>query len=153
MTGAAQRPSIGLAAMAMFFVFGTSMAALSCLALLFPSDTVDRIWRLNPQAHAAFLAMGPWAIALLALLALMCALTSVGLWKRARWGLHLAVLILGLNVIGDAGNAIVRGDLRTLIGLPIGGVFIAYLLSRRVRDQFAGNERRRAATHQQHSSQ
>lgn len=140
----AQRPSIGVAAMAVFFAFGTSMAALSCLALLFPSDTADRVWRLNPQAHAAFLAMGPWAIALLAVLAVMCAVTAVGLWIGTRWGLRLAVLVLGVNLIGDVGNALIRHDYRTLIGLPIASLFIAYLLSRRVRNQFAGDERRRA---------
>jgi len=137
----AHRRSPGVTAMAGFFAFGASMAALSCIALLFPSHTIDRLWRLNPQAHAAFLAMGSWAIALLALLALACALTTVGLWKRARWGLHLAVLILCVNLIGDVGNALIRGDLRTLIGLPIGGLFIAYLLSRRVRSRFSGNAR------------
>jgi hypothetical protein len=44
-----------------------------------------------------------------------------------------------VNLIGDAGNAAVRGDLRTLIGLPIGGALIAYLLSPRVRRQFGKN--------------
>ena len=38
--------------------------------------------------------------------------------------------------MGDLLNAFVRNDLRTLIGLPIGGAMIAYLLLKiRVRDQ------------------
>jgi hypothetical protein len=32
---------------------------------------------------------------------------------------------------------VVRGDWQTLIGLPIGGAMLAYLLSRRIRDWFA----------------
>jgi hypothetical protein len=44
--------------------------------------------------------------------------------------------LLAVNLLGDATNAFVRGDLRTLIGLPIGGALIVYLLSSRVRGQF-----------------
>ena len=45
-----------------------------------------------------------------------------------------------MNVIGDATTAFVRGDLRTLIGLPIGGALIAYLLSAGVRRQFVATK-------------
>jgi hypothetical protein len=46
------------------------------------------------------------------------------------------VALLVINFFGDATNAFVRGDLRTLIGLPIAAGLIIYLLSARVRDQF-----------------
>jgi uncharacterized membrane protein (DUF2068 family) len=135
---ASSRPSIGVAALAFFFVFGAAMATLSCIALLFPGHTIDQLWRLNPEAHAAFRAMGGWAIALMVVLAVLCASSAVGLWTRTRWGHRLALLVLGLNLLGDTGNALIRGDLRALVGLPIGGLFIAYLLSRPVRSQFSG---------------
>ena len=57
-----------------------------------------------------------------------CALAAVGLATRARWGVSLALGILIVNLVGDLLNAFVRHDLRTLIGLPIGGAMIAYLL-------------------------
>jgi hypothetical protein len=44
--------------------------------------------------------------------------------------------VLGCNLLGDRPNALVRGDRRTLIGLPIGGAMLVYLLSRRIRDHF-----------------
>jgi len=54
---------------------------------------------------------------------------------RARWGVSLALGILAVNLVGDLLNAFLRHDLRTLIGLPIGGAMIAYLLMRgRVED-------------------
>jgi hypothetical protein len=31
------------------------------------------------------------------------------------------VAVLAVNLVGDTTNAVMRGDLRTLIGLPIGG--------------------------------
>jgi hypothetical protein len=40
-------------------------------------------------------------------------------------------------LLGDALNALVRADWRTLIGLPIGGAMLAYLLSKRVRNRFS----------------
>jgi hypothetical protein len=36
-----------------------------------------------------------------------------------------------VNLVGDTFNAVFRGDLRTLIGLPIGGLMIWYLISER----------------------
>jgi uncharacterized membrane protein (DUF2068 family) len=65
-----------------------------------------------------------------------CALSAVGLWIRARWGQRLALVLLAVNLVGDTTNAFLRGDLRTLIGLPIAGALIAYLLSARVRSHF-----------------
>jgi hypothetical protein len=65
-----------------------------------------------------------------------CCFAAVGLWSRARWGYQLALLLLGINLVGDVSNALIRGDLRTLIGLPIGGLLIAYLLSKPVRRNF-----------------
>jgi len=50
--------------------------------------------------------------------------------------------ILIVNLIGDSLNALLRHDRRTLIGLPIGGAMIAYLLSvrRRVLNQDPENK-------------
>jgi hypothetical protein len=43
--------------------------------------------------------------------------------------------MLSINMLSDAINAFVLHDLRTLIGLPIGGAVIWYLL--RKRDEFS----------------
>jgi hypothetical protein len=40
------------------------------------------------------------------------------------------------NLLGDLFNALKLGDLRTLIGIPIGGALIWYLVSPRTRAQF-----------------
>jgi len=40
------------------------------------------------------------------------------------------------NLVGDTANAILRDDPRTLIGLPIGGLLIAYLLRPKIKDLF-----------------
>jgi hypothetical protein len=141
-----RRLPAGVIAMSCFFLFGTAMSFLTCIALLFPGSRLEPMWRLNPQAHEAFLQMGSWAIGLMAAVCLACALSARGLWIRARWGYRLALGILAVNLIGDAMNAILRSDLRTLIGIPIGGALIAYLLSARVKSLFHLQDSARGAT-------
>ena len=109
------------------------MAGTTCLALLFPVSEWAVVWRLNPQAHAAFQAMGSWAIVLMFCVATACALAAIGLWHRTRWGHRLAIAILLVNMLGDLGNAIVRVDLRTLIGIPIAAAMIGYLVTSGIR--------------------
>ena len=59
-----------------------------------------------------------------------------------QWGRAVALTVLAVNLLGDAGNALVRGDLRTLIGVPIGAALIAYiLLNGTVRAYFAPRPR------------
>ena len=125
-----------LVALAAFFGLGAAMAGLSALALLLPDTPVWAIWRLNPEAHASFLAMGSWGIILLVVVSAACAASAYGLWRGADWGRRLAVGVLTVNLAGDAGNLFLRSDPRTLIGLPIGGIMILYLMSGRVRERF-----------------
>ncbi len=110
--------SVGLILLCGFFVFGALMASLSFLALALPGGFLEPIWQLNPKV------------------ALACALAAIGLWTRTLWGHRLALSILAVNLLSDVLNAVLRGDLRTLIGVPIGGALISYLLSSRARAQF-----------------
>lgn len=139
---AVERRPIGLTALSVFFVFGTVMSGLAWIALLSPGGTLEPLWRLNPEARVGFARMGPWAIVLMFVVSIACALSAWGLWIRAPWGRRLAVTILAVNLIGDGANTVLRGDLRTLIGLPIGGALIVYLLSSRIRSQFTAAPRR-----------
>ena len=128
----------GLLALSIFFAGGAVVAATTCIALLMPGGVLEPIWRLNPPAHSAFLELGPWAIVLMAMVALMCGGAACGLWIRARWGHRLALSLLLVNLLGDVVNAVVRGDPRTLIGVPIAGLLILYLLSPGVRSGYRG---------------
>ena len=130
-----RRPQPGLVALSAFFAAGAIVALLTAIALWAPGSVLEPMWRLNPQAHVAFQAMGPWAIVLMVAVTAACAFSAVGLWIRAQWGHRLAVTLLAVNLLGDATNALVRGDLRTLIGLPIAAAFMVYLLSPGVRSQ------------------
>ncbi len=130
------RHPVGLILLCAFFVFGSLMAFIACVGLLVPGGFLEPIWQLNPQAHVALADLRSWGVVLMLAVAIACALASVGLWIRTRWGHRLALSILAVNLLGDVLNAVVRGDLRTLIGIPIGGALIWYLLSSRTRAQF-----------------
>jgi len=131
-----QRVPLGIRLLSAFFAIGAVICLITIIALLFPGGALDPIWRLNPEAHAQFQEIGRLSILLMFVVGSACGSAAIGLATRARWGRPLALGILIVNLIGDLLNAILRHDLRTLIGLPIGGAMIAYLLMRaRVRDE------------------
>jgi hypothetical protein len=122
------RVPLGIKLLAAFFSFGTAMCSLTIVMLLFPGGALDSLWRLNPEAHQAFQKLGTLSILLMVIVGAACALAAIGLSKGARWGTSAALAILFVNLIGDSLNVFLRHDLRTLIGLPIGGAMIVYLL-------------------------
>lgn len=127
------RPA-GVTALSVFFTLGIIPATVSAVALAWPGAWADAIWRLKPEARSQFAQLAPWGIPLMIVVALACAAAAVGLWTRRRWGYRVAVGLLGVNLLGDLLNAVIQNDWRSLIGLPIAGVMLFYLLSRRVRD-------------------
>ncbi len=122
------RRPLGIKLLVAFFAFGTLMCALTIVLLSFPGTALDVLWRANPEAQTAFAAMGGWAILLMLVVGTACACSAIGLAREAAWGRRLAIGVLAINLLGDLIGAIVRRDPRTLIGLPIGGAMIAYLL-------------------------
>jgi hypothetical protein len=136
--GPADRRPLGVTALGVFFAAGTIPAAASALALARPGAWSEAMWRLKPEAPAEFARLGPLAIPLMVAVAAACAGAALGLWTRRRWGRRLGVGLLTVNLVGDTLNAALWGDWRTLIGLPVGGAMLAYLLSARVRRWFAG---------------
>lgn len=130
------RPRPGLIALSVFFASGALLAGLAGFSLLVPGIPLQWMWRLNPQAHAALVSAGTWAIALMFAVAVACALAAGGLWVRVWWGQRLAVGLLLVNLFGNVTTAVVRGEWRALVGLPVAAALIAYLLSPGVRREF-----------------
>ena len=127
---APSRP-LGITLLSLFFAFGAVMSGLTFFLLCFPGSRLDISWRLNPRAHESLSSLEWPALLLMSATSLACATAAVGLWRCARWGLWIALAILLLNLLGDSANAIFTGDLRPLIGLPIGGSMLFYLIWRR----------------------
>lgn len=128
---------IGITALIIFFVAGTLISFLAGLSLLFPADFFNVMWRLNPHGHEGLLRIGYWAVVLLFAASASCAGAAVGLWKRARWGHILAIILIGINLLSDLVNAILGTEPRAIVGVPIALLLILYLLTKRVRNYFA----------------
>ena len=120
---------VGMKLVALFFAFGTCMCALTIVLLIFPGTMLDSLWRLNPEAHAAFQSLGWLSILLMATVGTACGLAAIGLARNTTWGRWLGILVLAVNLVGDLTNALLRYDVRTLIGAPIAGAMMVYLVS------------------------
>jgi len=123
-------------ALSFFFAFGACASGFSVVTLLLPGSPLDVLWRVNPDGHAALRKAGALGVVLMAVVCAVCVATSRGLWLRLRWAHRLAVAMLALNLAADLANGFVRGDYRTLVGLPIAGAMIAWLLTADVRAVF-----------------
>jgi len=72
----------------------------------------------------------------MATLSVTMVVTALGLLARRRWAWWVAVIGLVVNAMGDLATAISTGDPRTLIGLPVAGLIVWWLMRREVRAQF-----------------
>lgn len=115
----------------LFFAAGALICLVTMLALAFPGRFLEPIWRLKPDARLEFQKIGDASVALMAVVGVACGLAAVGLAKNAEWGRRLAIGVLIVNLVGDSFNALLRHDPRTLIGLPIGGLMILYLVTKK----------------------
>ena len=128
---------VGVVALVILFVIGTCASFLSAVSLIFPGSLLEPIWRLNPHARAGFSRIGAWAIVLMICVCIACCFTAVGLWRRRSWGYWLAVVMLVVNLGGDVVNVIIGTEPRALIGIPIAGMILAYLLRKQTRYHFS----------------
>jgi hypothetical protein len=134
------RRPIGILLLVIFFAAGALICILVMLALAFPGGVLEPIWRLRPDARLEFEQFGDWSVVLMAAVGAACGLAAFGLVRGAEWGRQIAIGVLTVNLVGDTFNAVFRGDLRTLIGLPIGMLMIWYLHSRKGAFQTARRE-------------
>jgi uncharacterized membrane protein (DUF2068 family) len=126
-----QRRPAGIVVLSLFFVIGTLASGLTVVLLILPGTSLDMLWRLNPHARGGFDTIGHSAVFLMSAVCLACCSAVLGLWRLRRWGLWTAISILSVNLLGDILNAFLLWDWRTLVGLPIAGLMIAYLLRNR----------------------
>jgi hypothetical protein len=125
--------SVGTILLVIFFAAGALICLVTMLALALPGSCLESIWRLKPEARNQFEEIGRGvSIVLMAAIGTGCGLAALGLAQAAKWGRWLAIGILTANLIGDSVNALLRHDPKTLIGLPIGGLMIWYLVKKKI---------------------
>ena len=105
------------------------MSLVAGLALLFPGGILEPMWRLNPRAREGLSGLGTWGAVLMFGVSAACAMSAVGLWRRAEWGRRLAIAVLVVQLLGDAASALSGREPRAAIGIPIAIMLIVYLAS------------------------
>lgn len=131
-----QSRGFGFTAFGILLVFGAAMAMLAALTLLLPGTALDLAWRLNPVAQRQLSDVGRPAGILLLDISVVLAIASVGWFRRRRWGYWLAVVLIGIQVIGNMGNMMLGQAVRGLAGVAISLALLVYLLSPAIRDRF-----------------
>lgn len=131
-----QRPG-SVVVVAFSLLAATFIALATGISLVHPGTALDRLWQLNPRAHAAFAPLGRLAGALLLLLACITAATSIGLLRRRRWAWLFAIAIFAANGLGDLTSLLFRDRMKGAAGVFIAGVFLFLLLRPRMRSFFS----------------
>ena len=122
--------------LSIFFGAGALICVVVILALVFPDTSLKSIWRLKPAAQTQFQILGTGeSIALMIVVGATCGAAAVGIARGTEWGRRLAIAVLTVNLIGDAVNALLTHDGATLIGLPIAGLMILFLVRVKRLDQ------------------
>jgi hypothetical protein len=126
-----------MTAVGVFLLFGALMAFLAGTTLIWPGTALDRLWALNAPAYKQLAPFGTAVGAFFLLLGTILTAAGVG-WLRHRiWGFRLAVVIIGVQVLGNLVNAF-RGDIvRGGVGSAIAVALLIYLLHPKVRAVFA----------------
>jgi hypothetical protein len=119
-----------------FLFFGSIMALLASISLLFPNTPLINIWTINPSAYKELKPFSQIAgIGFLALAPVLI-IAGYGVFKFKGWGLKIAIVIISMNALGDIANML-RGEvLKGLAGAIIASSLLLYLLSTSVRKQF-----------------
>ena len=118
------------------FAIGTIASLFAVITLMFPGSFLDVAWRVNPHAHEGFTRIGRWSVVLMSAVFVACLLTAIGLWRRLEWAYWLALVMLIVNLIGDAINVIAGTDRRAIVGIPIALILLLYLKRRNAREYF-----------------
>jgi hypothetical protein len=138
--------SLALKSIGVFLVFGSVMAALAGVTLVWPGTPLDRMWRLNARAYAQLVPLGRAAGMPFLLLGYALAVASVGWFKLRIWGWRIAVAVIGIQVLGDVVNIFLKHFVEGAVGVAIAGALLLYLLKAEVKDIFMDSGRDRQRT-------
>ena len=136
MTTPGPKRPLGIVALSVFFLLGSVISFTAGLSLLVPRF-LEPIWQLNPHGHAGLLRIGLWGVVLLFAASASCAAAAIGLWRGARWGHRIAIVLIAINLLGDVANTVLGTEPKAIVGVPIALALLFYLMSKRVRNYFA----------------
>jgi hypothetical protein len=127
---------LGFKALALFFCFGSFVAAYAAATLFHPGTALDRLWALNRPAYIGLSALGRLASLPFVILSLVLLMAAIGWFRRQYWGWLLGVAVIATNLAADLVHALLGDRLRSGIGIVIASLLLFYLTRARVRTYF-----------------
>ncbi len=113
--------------MGVFFWFAATCAFYAAITLTFPGTPLDRLWDVNPTGHAGLLPLGRVMGLPFLLLAVVAATLGRGWWQHRRYAWYGAVIGIGVNMLGDLGQACLGRWREGLVGVVAAGLVLIYL--------------------------
>jgi hypothetical protein len=120
-----------------FFALAAALVAIVAVTLLFPGGPLDTIWALKPDALGTLRRLPNLTGAGFVLLAAAFALTSLGCFRRKRWGWVLATAFVAINVASAVAGIFMEPSLENATGPAIGASILLWLVSPPVRKKFS----------------
>jgi hypothetical protein len=128
---------LGFTAIGVFLLFGALMAGFAGTTFLHHGSALDKAWTLNPTSYRQLSSFGSKVGILFLFLSSALLVSGIGWFRHRVWGWRLAVAVITIQALGDIIN-LIRGDwLRGAIGVAVAGALLIYLLSLRIRAEFA----------------
>lgn len=114
-----------------------AIAVVVATSLLFPNRILEPMWDLNRPAAAVFHAMGRVSGIFLLLPGGAAFAGGLGLLRRRKWAWWFAVVLFGVDGLGDIVSFFATGDwVRSMAGAAISSAFVYSLVRQRVRVHF-----------------
>src|SRR4030095_3697936 len=118
----------GITGVGIFLLFGTAIAFLAGITLVWPGTALDHARALNPRAHRQLVPLG-WMIGIpFLLLGAILLAAALGWFRRALWGWRLAVALIAAQVIGNIVNLFLGHIAGGGTGFVVPPALLRYLL-------------------------
>lgn len=126
----------GHTAIGVFLLFGATMASYAAVTMAWPGTILDRGWMLNPAAHQQLATLGRVLAFPFMFLALALFLAGLGWFRRRRWGWALAIILIGINFLGNLFTVMQGQWLKGAVGVVVAGLLLIYITRSQMRDYF-----------------
>ncbi len=122
--------------LALFFLIATAVLFATGVALLLPGTPLDAIWHLYEYRRAQFMpfrwALGPVFL----VLSLVTGMTSIGCFRRRRWGMWFAIGIFADNGLGYIYQLATGNFVAGAIGLTVSILLVIAILELMLHNRF-----------------
>jgi hypothetical protein len=125
-----------ISAVGVFLLFGSIVASLSGISLLWPGTALDRMWQLNPSAYAELAPVAKLAGSGFLALGVTLGIAGAGWFGRKLWAWRLVLAVFAIQLVGDFSNFFRGRILGAVVGVSIAAMLLFFISRESVRRAF-----------------